>query len=155
MKPKILSEKVKTMIQRKLILFVLTFLISLFLVGSASAASVQPYSTFAPNDVYLADGWNSVTDNGMQKISISATTIAYQTVNQVGITFYLQKWTGSTWVNVDNGIKQYLYNSDQYTNTITYTGQSGYYYRAVTIHWVQQGTIYEEGQRTSNSFLLK
>ncbi|WP_282940470.1 hypothetical protein [Paenibacillus sp. RC67] len=117
--------------------------------------SIQIQGIFDPNDIYLQKGWNSIGDNGNHQIGLSATTIANQYVDQIGVTYYLQKWTGSTWEDVDRGVTQSFRDDDQFTNTLTYTGESGYYYRGVTIHWIKKGNVYEDGTVTSSTVLLK
>jgi hypothetical protein len=109
---------------------------------------------FNPNHLYLQDGVNKIAQGSSGQAKITATTYASQTVNSIGITFYLQKWNGYSWEYVDSGVDYSASNRDSYTNNVTYSVEKGYYYRARTIHWVVNGGQYEQGERYSDYLLI-
>ncbi|MFC5470711.1 hypothetical protein ACFPPD_18650 [Cohnella suwonensis] len=117
-----------------------------------SAPIVEPNSVFNPNDQYLDNGTVSATVSG-STLTASAATYATQTVDTIGITFYLQKWNGTSWDTVSAGTMKSATSRNSYSTAMSYSLTAGYYYRARTVHWVMNGAVYEEGTRTSNSVL--
>jgi len=132
-----------------------------FLAEEDTVANVQPFMLFEPfgilnpNHNYLDDGASSLEQLSSEtKARITATTYASQTVDSIGITFILQRWTGSTWVDATAAVERSTTNRDSYTSSVTWNVTEGYYYRAKTIHWIQQGTTYEQGERISYHILI-
>ncbi len=120
---------------------------------SPPPVSLQPYGFFDPSDKYLLDGSVTIAKNS-GKAKISATTYATQVVDSVGFTIYLEKWTGSAWVADGQGVTLSGNNKDAYDNYVTKNVESGYYYRAHTVHWVSHGGDYEHGDRYTDSKLM-
>lgn len=117
---------------------------------------LEPLGIFNPNHDYLDDGANSLEQLPSEtKARVTATTYASQTVDSIGITFILQRWTGSTWVDATTAVERSMTNRDSYTSSVTWNVTEGYYYRAITIHWIQQGTTYEQGERISYHILIE
>jgi hypothetical protein len=117
-----------------------------------SAPPAEPLSVFNPNHLYLDNGTSSISVSS-GSVTVSATTSANQVVDSIGITFYVQKWNGSAWEVVGSGSTTGGNQLITYSNTVTKSVTSGYYYRARTIHWVIENGVYEEGERFSNTVL--
>jgi hypothetical protein len=113
---------------------------------------MQPQSVFNPNHLYLLNGTNSITAQ-TGKVVVSAATMANQVVDSIGITFYVQKWNGSSWVDVGSSYTMGGNQQSTYANDCTQYVEAGYYYRARTIHWVIENGKYEEGELFSASVL--
>jgi hypothetical protein len=117
-----------------------------------SGSPVQPLGIFDPNDLYLFNG-NSTITASTGTLSISGDTFATQVVDSIGITFYVQKWNGSSWEAVGSATTKSGTNASYYTNSISKSVTAGYYYRVRTIHWVIENGVYEEGEKFSSSVL--
>lgn len=116
---------------------------------------IEPFGIFDPDHDYLDEGINILEQLPSQtKARITGKTYASQEVDSIGITFILQRWTGSEWVNVTDPVERSATNKDSYTTSVTWNVTEGYYYRAKTIHWIQQGTTYEQGERVSSYILI-
>jgi hypothetical protein len=155
----------------KRILSVVSFALTMMIVLSITTVSASPMytqgaktppptqefqiqGTFNPNHIYLQDGTNQISKSTINQVKLTATTYAYQVVNSIGITFYLQKWSGSSWADVGPGTSLSATNKSSYTNNVYGNVESGYYYRARTVHWVSNGSTYEQGELLSGSMLM-
>ncbi|MFC5404966.1 hypothetical protein [Cohnella soli] len=116
------------------------------------APDVEPYSIFNPNHLYLDSGSVNASLSG-STLTALATTSANTTVDTIGITFYLQKWNGTTWDTVGAGTMKSDTSKSTYSSNQSYSLTAGYYYRVQTTHWIIKGSVYEEGTRTSNTVL--
>jgi hypothetical protein len=116
---------------------------------------VQIEGMFDANHKYLLDGTNMISKYDSSTVRLEGTTYAKQVVESIGITFYLQKWNGSSWEDVGSGSTYSASNNDIFDKTIYRSAESGYYYRARTIHWVSHNGVYEQGERISDYILLK
>ncbi|WP_106767692.1 hypothetical protein [Paenibacillus faecalis] len=105
-----------------------------------------------PSNVYLTDASTSIRKSG-SNIQISSNTYASRVVDSIGANIYLQRWTGSVWVDVESSFNKNT-NSSSYYGTKTWQGVSGYYYRGKTVHWVKEGTKYEEVVTHSSTILM-
>jgi hypothetical protein len=109
---------------------------------------------FDPSFNYLDQGDSNILDKGNQTAEVSVSTTAKQTVASIGATIYLEKWTGTVWIQVGSqtisASNKMLFNGYSIFNTI-----SGYYYRARTVHWVSHNGVYEQGERITNTILTK
>jgi hypothetical protein len=119
-----------------------------------SAPPAEALSAFDPNHLYLDNGTSSISASS-GSVTISATTTATQVVDSINITFYVQKWNGSSWEAVGSGTSTGGNQLITYSNSVTKSVTPGYYYRARTIHWVIENGVYEEGERFSNTVLGK
>ena len=110
---------------------------------------------FDPSFKYLDQGESNTLDKGNQTAEITVTTVAKQTVASIGATIYLEKWTGSAWVQVGTPAQLSSSNKMQFNGYAVYGIVSGYYYRARTVHWVSHNGVYEQGERVTNTSLAK
>src|SRR5690606_4941264 len=62
----------------------------------------MPQGFFDPALNYLDQGDCNIMDNGDQTVEIKVSTVAKQTVESIGASIYLERWTGSTWLQVGN-----------------------------------------------------
>jgi hypothetical protein len=109
---------------------------------------------FDPSFTYLDRGDSSIVDSGNQVAHISVTTYAKQSVASIGVTIYLERWTGSAWVQVGT-CPLSTSNSDHYSGYADMGIVTGYYYRARTIHWTSNSGVYEQGERLTTTILAK
>ncbi|MFB9280211.1 hypothetical protein ACFQMJ_31210 [Cohnella cellulosilytica] len=121
-------------------------------VALTAAPPIELFSVFNPNHLYLENGVSTITPT-KGKVTVSATTVATRTVDSIGLIFYVQKWTGSSWDTVGAGSTVGTNNDSVYHNTFEKTVEAGYYYRARTIHWVIHNGVYEEGETITSSVL--
>lgn len=111
---------------------------------------------FDPNHRYLEDGNSTITDMGNGRVELWGRTTAKSTVHTIGVRFYLQRWTGTSWVNVDNRIVSYTDNNFRSVEaTELKSVETGYYYRVKSVHWIHEGTVAEEGEKISSSMLVR
>ncbi|MGG6314123.1 DUF6147 family protein [Paenibacillus macerans] len=125
--------------------------------GAKTPPPVMQFSImgfFNPEHEYLLDGFNKLSQKSSGVVTITGTTMAYENVDSIGLTLYLQKWDGTAWRNVDSGLTYSTTNDDVYTNGTTYTVPTGYYYRLRTVHWVNNDGGYEQGERVSDYILI-
>ncbi|TVY01162.1 hypothetical protein [Cohnella terricola] len=116
------------------------------------APSNAPFSAFDPKHKFLGNGLSSITAS-KGKVTVNATTTANQVVDSIGITFYVQKWNGSSWDNVGSGSTSGDNSISYYSTTFSKTVDAGYYYRARTIHWIIHNGVYEDGEVITSSVL--
>jgi hypothetical protein len=117
-----------------------------------SAPPIELFGIFNPNHLYLENGVSSITASA-GKVTVQATTVASQTVDSIGVIFYVQKWNGSSWENVGAGSTTGKNNDSVYYNSFSKSVTAGYYYRARTVHWVIHNGAYEEGEVITSSIL--
>lgn len=92
-------------------------------------------------------------DNGDQTVEIKVSTVAKQTVESIGASIYLERWTGSTWLQVGNPAHLSATKRMMFSGHTTFNVVSGYYYRARTVHWTSHDGVYEQGERLTNTIL--
>ncbi|CAM3636843.1 hypothetical protein [Marinicrinis lubricantis] len=107
---------------------------------------------FDPDFLYLDAGHVSLKDNGNQTFTIHVVTEAKQDVSAIGATVYLQKWTGTEWIN--RSVKTVSTTNDWiFSGDLTANVESGYYYRVRVIHYVNHNGTYESGETVSGHLL--
>lgn len=116
---------------------------------------MRPFGFFDSSFTYLDYGSNSILDNGNQTVDVEAITTAKQSVNYVGATFQLQRWTGTEWISVGSTHTLSNTNKSYFSNGVRLGVVSGYYYRVHTIHWTTHGGVYESGSITSGHILAQ
>lgn len=111
-------------------------------------------SLFDPNYDYLINGGSSVSNIGNSKISISGYSTAKQRVDTIGVQLTLQRWTGSSWVDINRSPKAELSSSANTYSEHEVTVAPGYYYRSKSYHWTEHGIVKEDGTLYSESILI-
>jgi hypothetical protein len=92
---------------------------------------------------YLSNGYASLKLAGTGKVTISGNTTAYQTVDEVNVTLYLQRLEDGYWEHVRTLGTKRAYNTNYVSNSATYTVTRGYYYRVTGTHVAIQGSTSE------------
>jgi hypothetical protein len=104
---------------------------------------------------YLWYGTNIFQILSSGTVRATAETRAYQFVDIIGATVYIQQWTGSSWITVGSGTPMYFFDEDYFLGAQTFSGLSaGYYYRLRTVHWVDHNGVYEQDVVFSDYLLM-
>ncbi|MFZ5898540.1 MAG: hypothetical protein ACOYU7_05125 [Bacillota bacterium] len=115
-------------------------------VGPAGAAPAQ--SRGADGDVrprstlYLATWTSYPRDQGNGTVAVFGYSEAVQAVDKITVKITLQKWTGSSWVNVGS-VSEAGYNADYVDTTKTIAVQRGCQYRTKSEHQVYHDGVYD------------
>lgn len=117
-------------------------------------ATFGPLTSFDPNFDYLDFGHNGINNEGDGTVSVYGDSQATQDVDAIGVKLEVQKWTGSQWIDYDAAPDHEQYNLDYTYDSVSFTVETGYYYRAKSKHWADEGSIHEEGELYSNSILV-
>ncbi|WP_163537355.1 hypothetical protein [Gracilibacillus sp. YIM 98692] len=126
--------------------------------GAKTPPPVEEMNTegfFNSNHKYLLDGTNLLSQYDSSYVRLEGTTYAKQIVDSIGITFYLQKWNGSSWEYVGSGSTYSDSNRDVFDKTVLRYAEKGYYYRLKTKHWISHDGVYEQGEVVSDYILMK
>lgn len=97
---------------------------------------------------YLWEGYSKIKDNGDGTVTVSGYTKAYQNVNLISLTLYIQVEDGTGWRTV----KSWSYNAadtDYVSGEDQYPVQSGKKYRAHGVHEVWHNGTYESATTTT------
>ena len=90
---------------------------------------------------YLSSGTGHISIAGTGSVTVSGSTTAYQTVDQIKLTLYLQRLEGGSWVTIATLGPRTKYNTNYVSNSKTYSVTRGYYYRVTGGHTVvENGT---------------
>ena len=92
---------------------------------------------------YLSNGTAYITIAGTGSVTISGTTSAYQNVDQIKVTLYLQRLEGGSWVTIATLGPKTKYNTNYVSNSKTYSVTRGYYYRVTGGHTAIEGSTAE------------
>jgi len=105
--------------------------------SSGADGDIQPLST-----LYLATWTSYPRDQGNGTVAVFGYSEAVQAVDKITVKVTLQKWTGSSWVNVDS-VSDAGYNTDYVDTTKTIAVQRGYQYRTKSEHQVYHDGVYD------------
>lgn len=101
---------------------------------------------------YLACGTGGLSLQGTRRLYMSGSTSAYQYVDKVKVTLYLQQLKNGNWVTVQI-LGPKTANNDYYvSNNKYYSVTGGYYYRVYGGHTVIEGNENEALTSYSNGF---
>lgn len=118
------------------------------------AGLVQPFGVFDPNHKYLDSGSATLSNDGGGKVVVSGRTTAKQTVDTVGVSTLVQRWTGSAWVDVGSTSTSTATNRSTVYGSESRELSTGYYYRIKSTHWAKQGDTTEQGVKYTGSILV-
>lgn len=121
-------------------------------VALTSAPPPTLFGVFNPNHQYLQDGTSAATVSA-GSISATGSTSGKVRVDSIGVTFYLQRWTGTQWTTVGSGETASGTNRNVHAGSFSRSTTAGYYYRIKTVHWVNHNGVYEEGEKYTASQL--
>lgn len=119
-----------------------------------SGIIITPFSVFDPTFKSLDNGSAIISDKKDGNITISVETNAKSKVSTIGLSFVLQRWDGSVWLDVySSGVSKksdasYLIASNNRKVS------TGYYYRVKSKHWTIKDGVKEQGERVTNSYLV-
>ena len=90
---------------------------------------------------YLSHGTGRITSAGTGSVTVTGSTSAYQTVDTIKVTLYLQRLESGSWVTIATLGPKSKYNANYVSNSKTYSVARGYYYRVTGGHTViENGT---------------
>jgi hypothetical protein len=150
-------------ISKKGLIVVLLLIGTLMLPYSALAAR-EPGSTLLSNTnversiqstLYLKVWSTSITQLDGNFIQITGDTEAYEDVDIVRVTLYLQYWNGVEWLDAayidtfTNNDSHYVYGAKNATV------ESGYHYRTKGVHYVNKSGSYEQVNSYSGSIYIE
>lgn len=120
--------------------------------GSVLTDEAEAKSTVYPRQrgSYLSSGSGQVTIAGTRKVTVAGSTSAYQKVDKIKLTLYLQRLENGSWVHVLTMGPKTAYNSNYVSNTRTYSVAGGYYYRVTGAHTIIEGSTSETISSASN-----
>ncbi|WP_195574395.1 hypothetical protein [Paenibacillus sp. 1001270B_150601_E10] len=120
-----------------------------------SSSIIAPLGFFDPSNQYLEQGETKIIDNGDQTVTIEMSTTSYSQVASIGATVTLQMWTGGVWADVGTSTTKSKSNDWYFKDKVTKVVSRGYYFRVKSTHWINTGSVYEQGVMVSNSILIK
>lgn len=85
---------------------------------------------------YLSSGSGRIAIMGTRSVSVSGSTSAYQSVDQIKVKLHLQRLVNGSWVTVKTLGPKTRYNDYYVSNSNTYSVTGGYYYRVTGTHIV-------------------
>lgn len=122
-------------------------------VGSAEASDVietMVMQVEPRRGTYLQGGTCQLIDNGNCKVSLTGSTSAYEKVDFIEISLYLERYEGGDWVIVEsdsNSARNSSHVSVSFSTTVT----PGYNYRARAFHHILEGSLTETGESFTTS----
>lgn len=113
--------------------------------GSVLTDKTEAEDTVYPRQrgSYLSSGSGHITLAGTGKVTITGSTSAYQNVDQIKVTLYLQRLENGSWVPVATLGPAVKYNAHYVSNSKTYSVARGYYYRVTGGHTAIEGSTAE------------
>lgn len=99
---------------------------------------VMPYTQ------YIMNVQTSIAKLSSSKVGLRADVYCASTVQSISVTFYLQKKSGSTWVNVSSGTSSASTNVASAAKQATVSGVSSGTYRAKSVTTVRDKNGYSE-----------
>ncbi|MCM3783779.1 hypothetical protein M3231_12415 [Neobacillus mesonae] len=151
--------------QKMRIVFPLILVLSLFAASLAGAEEqLEPGAlttkppeehVFAPLAAYnYLTGYGSTVNRSGSGMMMSGYTRTGLIAGFISLDITLQKWTGSSWINVKS-INKSAENSNTIDNSlIVNSEESGYYYRTFSTHTARVNGTIEKATTYSNNFLL-
>lgn len=103
-----------------------------------SIDGIMPYTQ------YIVDVQTTIAKISSSKVGLRADVYCDSTVNSISVTFYLQKKSGSSWVNVASGTPSSATNVSSTAKQVTVSGISSGTYRAKSVTRVVDKYGYSE-----------
>ena len=121
--------------------------------GSVLTDDMEAEDTVYPRQrgSYLSSGSGHIVLAGTGKVTISGNTAAYQNVDEIKVTLYLQRLENGQWVHVATLGPKTNYNTNYVSNSKTYSVTRGYYYRVTGGHTVIKGSKSEALTSATNA----
>ncbi len=102
---------------------------------------------------YLQGGTCELINEGNSKVSVTGETEAYQKVDFIEISLYLERFVDGDWIEIkaeSNSATNSSNVSKSYTETVT----PGYYYRASARHHILEGSMTETGYTYTRGVMI-
>jgi hypothetical protein len=93
---------------------------------------------------YLKTGYSRIKDNEDGTLAVSGNTEAYQAVDAISVTLYLEVYDGGTW-EVVTSWTNIAYGTNEVSGLHEHAVESGQTYRARGVHEVWEGGVHERG----------
>lgn len=138
--------------------------LGVMLLSPSGAFAVSNFSSTPPSNTYVEENirsmlylkvWStSITQFNGTSIQVTGDTDAYENVDTIRVTLYLQYWNGSQWLDAgyidtfENDDSDYVYGAKDVTV------QSGYHYRTKGIHYVNKSGSVEQVNSYSGSIYI-
>lgn len=103
---------------------------------------------------YLQGGSCQMVDQGNCKVSLSGSTEAYEPVDFIEISLYLERYEGGDWVIVKSASKS-ARNSSHVSVSFSATVEPGYNYRAAAYHHILKDGMTETGGSFTTSTTIE
>lgn len=104
----------------------------------------EDIESIVPYTLYIMDVQTSLAKLSSSKVGLRADVYCTSAVKSITVTFYLQKKSGSTWVNVASGTPSTATNVSNTAKQVTVSGISSGTYRAKTVTRVTDQYGYSE-----------
>ena len=114
-------------------------------VTEASGVSVTPR-----RGTYLQGGSCQLIDQGNCHVTLTGSTEAYEKVDFIEISLYLERYEGGDWVIVKSDSNS-ARNSSHVSVSFSATVTPGYNYRARAFHHILEGSLTETGESFTTS----
>ncbi|WJH32369.1 hypothetical protein MJA45_06950 [Paenibacillus aurantius] len=123
--------------------------------GTDSSGNMQSMgSDFDPNHQYLATGNVTIGSPGNGNIHYSGSTYASVIVDSISISLTVQRWTGSSWVDVAYSPFWVRFDSPFIGEGTDTVQPRGYYYRVIGYHSVAHNGVTENGTTVGSYYLV-
>ena len=103
---------------------------------------------------YLQGGTCRFNNNGDCNVSLSGSTQAYEPVDFIEISLYLERYEGGDWVIVKSASNS-ARNSSHVSVSFSATVTPGYKYRARAYHHILEGSLTETGETFTTSTTIE
>lgn len=120
--------------------------------GSLLTDQAEAESTVYPKlrGTYLSGGSGHLTIAAYGKVTVSGSTSAYQAVDSIKLTLYLQRLQNGSWSHVATLGTKSASNAYYVSNSRTYSVAHGYYYRVYGGHTAVEGKTIESLTSATN-----
>lgn len=126
------------------IIFLLAAFLLIAICSTAAAAppSSQEANQIDPDALLLISNGDVSLGTKMGGLWVEGFTETYTSVDEVGVTAYLQHWNGNRWVDIDWETRS-SQNFFMVISSFITDVPTGQYYRAKAVHWAVDDGFYE------------
>ena len=132
---------------------IMVLLFSLFAICFSPYSIVTQAAQIQPQWAFMCYGECTIEELGTGFVEFSGQTEAFSTCDSVGVTVYLQQFKNGAWQTIKS-VTFTNENSDSVYGWSQYFVETGYNYRVVADHIVQQGSYVETTQSYTNPMYL-
>ena len=128
----------------------------------ALAAKTTPPSEESTSNIigirsllYIQSMETIISDNGDGTVDLFGTTTAKTIIDEVGVKLFLQKWDGSSWVDIKTSDTFKEYNHYLAEGVYACSVEPGYYYQAKGVHTASNDGVPEQEESFSQYKLIE